>query len=535
MKALIKSGLCVALGWLASSAGAQEPLQWKASPNGNSPAAVASAPGAGPAVSLSQPTPLDAGAQTPAPSFRVMPGAPPATVRAQKAEERIFQIEPLLEGGDDKKPPKQMPKDKGFVPPPPTPITPAPAFDNFGMDDGCCNNACNACNACGSRLSGLRGWGGWGGSADRYQAWASAEYLMFYQKGQVTPPLIVANPGGTPTAQTGILGASAVLYDHTPNYSEGGARFGAGVWFPRFCNNLGIEANYFFLARQSSTAVFDSNGDPSLSRPFFDTRGFLNAEPFALHDGVNNVATGSATVHDFTQLWGFDTNLRFKWLRGPNCWVDFLAGYRYLNLTEGIDITEDRFTQIVGTLPLGVHTREVESFHTANQFNGFQVGLDGECRLWDRWFLGFNGKVAMGSVAQSVTLDGSTNYQFPAGLTQFNGTQPGALLVSTTNRGRWTQNSFAVAPEIGLKIGYDLTDHLRVFAGYDFLYLSSVVRPGDQIDLNVNQAFRPVNGVTPGFGNIQNPLTAGPRAPTVLLRTSDYWAQGINFGLMYRY
>ena len=79
----------------------------------------------------------------------------------------------------------------------------------------------------------------------------------------------------------------------------------------------------------------------------------------------------------------------------------------------------------------------------------------------------------------------------------------------------------------GLKLGIDVTDHLRIFAGYDFLYLSSVVRPGDQIDLNVSPSFRPTI-FGPGAGG-------GPRQPAVLYRTSDYWAQGFNFGLMYRY
>ena len=34
-------------------------------------------------------------------------------------------------------------------------------------------------------------------------------------------------------------------------------------------------------------------------------------------------------------------------------------------------------------------------------------------------------------------------------------------------------------PEIGVNVGYDVTPRLRVQAGYTFLYLSNVVRPGD--------------------------------------------------------
>jgi len=527
---LIKSGLCVALSWLASSAGAQEPLQWKASsanPASN-PAAVSNAPNSprgGQSVTLSQPTPLNDAAPTPARSFRVMPGAPPATVRAQQADEKFFQIEPLLQPGDTRAP-QQLPKDKGFVPPPPTPITSGSSVENFG--DGCgCDNVC-----CAPRVSGLRGWGGWGAGdpGDRYQAWASAEYLMWWQKGQTTPPLIVASAGGAPS-----LGSAVVLYNQTPTYTEGGGRFGIGTWLPCFCNNLGIEVNYFFLARQSSTAVFNSTGDPSLLRPFNSVGGpgFTNTngpagEIFAQTGTF--AATGSATVHDFTQLWGIDANLRYKLLRGPNCWVDALFGYRYINLSEGIDITEDRFN----TNPLlnGLHTRELDSFGTANHFNGVQLGLDGECRLWDRWFVGMSAKIAMGTTNEVVNINGSTTFtNDPFG----NGTQPGALLTSPTNIGTWQQNRFAVAPEVGFKIGYDVTDHLRLFAGYNFLYLSSVVRPAEQIDVNVNPAFRPASGTTPGFGNSENAFNAGPRVPTVLLRTNDYWAQGLTFGLMYRY
>jgi len=41
-------------------------------------------------------------------------------------------------------------------------------------------------------------------------------------------------------------------------------------------------------------------------------------------------------------------------------------------------------------------------------------------------------------------------------------------------------------PELNLKIGYDITPNLRAYVGYDFLFISSVVRPAEQIDLHVN-------------------------------------------------
>ena len=75
--------------------------------------------------------------------------------------------------------------------------------------------------------------------------------------------------------------------------------------------------------------------------------------------------------------------------------------------------------------------------------------------------------------------------------------------------------------------GHDITDHLRIYAGYNFIYLNDVVRPADQINLNVNPRFQP-SAAGPG------PAT-GPRQPSFFFRSSDYWAQGFNAGLMYRY
>ena len=69
--------------------------------------------------------------------------------------------------------------------------------------------------------------------------------------------------------------------------------------------------------------------------------------------------------------------------------------------------------------------------------------------------------VAIGSVYQSINIDGSTtftNVPVPPG----NSTQVGALLATPTNIGRFTSNRFGVASEVGLKLGIDLTDQPRL-------------------------------------------------------------------------
>ena len=54
-----------------------------------------------------------------------------------------------------------------------------------------------------------------------------------------------------------------------------------------------------------------------------------------------------------------------------------------------------------------------------------------------------------------------------------------------------------------------------------------VPRPGDQIDRAVNPTQLPLSTAAP--------LLTGLARPAPVLRDTDFWAQGINFGLEFRY
>jgi hypothetical protein len=491
MKQLIKGGIFLALGILTSAVAAQE-IRWQAaSPKNTTPATP---------VTISTPVPFPTG----------------PVIRAQAADDKLPQIE-VLNQDDKKKQAKPMPKDQPFPPAPnPTP---------FAADD--CGTPGEACGL------GKRWWAHLCGG-DRCcptddccgrpsRWWVSAEYLSWWQRSQSVPPLVTASPAGTPALNSGVLGlnSTAILYDEFPDRMRSGARFGAGFWLPRHCN-VGFDFNFFFLGRQDSTSVYGSAGDPQFSRPFFNALTGTQAAEIVSNDFV----TGTVSVNAFSQLWGAEANLRYKWLCKQNCWLDVLVGYRHLNLSEGIAITENLQVFDPQTGAAAGRFLVQDSFETRSQFNGIQIGLDGEWRFRPRWTFGMTTKVAVGSTHQIVDIDGATNFSnFPA---PFGGTFPGGLLaLPGTNIGRFTQNKFAVVPEVSFKLGYDITPHLRAYVGYDFLYWSNVVRPGDQIDLRVNPNFVP-SAAGPGPGG-------GPRQPAVLFRTTDYWAQGVNFGLLYRY
>jgi hypothetical protein len=81
---------------------------------------------------------------------------------------------------------------------------------------------------------------------------------------------------------------------------------------------------------------------------------------------------------------------------------------------------------------------------------------------------------------------------------------------------------------VELKVRYDLTPRWQAFVGYDCLYWNQVVRPGNQIDRNVNTS---QNVLYSGTGGV----LAGPAAPAPLFNRTDFWAQGVNFGIEFRY
>ena len=58
----------------------------------------------------------------------------------------------------------------------------------------------------------------------------------------------------------------------------------------------------------------------------------------------------------------------------------------------------------------------------------------------------------------------------------------------------------------------------------NFLFLSNVARPGNQIDRTVN--------TTQLFGT---PPVVGPARPAPLFNQSDFWAQGVNVGLEFHW
>jgi hypothetical protein len=102
----------------------------------------------------------------------------------------------------------------------------------------------------------------------------------------------------------------------------------------------------------------------------------------------------------------------------------------------------------------------------------------------------------------------------------------GGLLAVGPNLGHFTRERCSVVPEVTANIGYWLTPNLKAFVGYNFIYWTNVIRPGDQIDRVVDLSFVP---------NAPPTAPSGQLRPKPLFNQSDLWITGLQFGVQWRW
>lgn len=319
-----------------------------------------------------------------------------------------------------------------------------------------------------------------------------------------------------------------------PGFS--GARLTVGYWLDDE-QRYAVEASGFLL--QSRTTTFqargDANGNPGLRIPVF------NSIPYApggrcdqsnptlclipqTEDGVPvsipNELTGSATVTNSLQLGGFDLTGVIPVYRDASWQVSGLAGGTFLQLNESLDLTTTLAGVTTSKAFAGQSGTTSDEFGTRNRFYGATVGVRGRYS-YGPMFIEGTGRLSLGASQEVLTVNGSY-VDFGA---QFaNSSGPYGIFAMPANEGKFTQVHFAVVPAVQIKVGYNITPSIALTIGYDFLYDSNVIRPGDQIDRNIpkGQTYQQ-DGTSPSL-----------TSPARLFRTTDFFAQGISIGIVFR-
>jgi len=234
--------------------------------------------------------------------------------------------------------------------------------------------------------------------------------------------------------------------------------------------------------------------------------------------------------------------------------LDLIAGYKFLHHSEELAVesftTLNNFTLIpifvpgpfgvpiqvgvriipipvpVGGVPVGAPATVsvVDRITTTNKFHGGTFGFRHEIRS-GMWSLTSTAKIGVGNMRQTLNMYGVTSFANPQ--TNLAGSSYGGLLVNASNFGFYDNDEFVIIPEMTFNVGVNLTKSITMFVGYNFMWISQVARPANQITPVVDSTTVPFS---PNFGAFGNP--PGTRN---LFKQDEFWLQGVNFGLSVMY
>ncbi len=346
--------------------------------------------------------------------------------------------------------------------------------------------------------------------------WARGEYVNISLDGQATPSLVTTSGRGTSLGNAGVLGLgnTRTLYggNELGDGSRSGGRFEIGRYFG--ASGLGLSASILFADDANDQFTADSSTYGILARPFVDVSpGGMGSDADLM--GFPGQYAGSVNMQSSTRFAAGDVLLRAMLVSQADRQLESFIGYTYLQLDDELTIGDSK--RILGSssgLAIGTLIDRTDRFQATNRFNGAAFGVRTETS-WGRWSLASMLKLGIGRTSSTVTARGLTRTTGPTA-----SLQSGGLLVQDSNAGSGDYSEFAVSPELRLLLTRQLPYGWNASVGYHFLYLSRVLRAGEQIDplLNLTQ-------LSPG--GLQ-----GFASPRPQFYYNDLTANAITFGVM---
>ena len=341
------------------------------------------------------------------------------------------------------------------------------------------------------------------------------EYLLWTITGDSLPPLVTTSPTGTPPAQAGVLGQSGTSTLFGDQSVNNNARSGARLLFGCWLNPTArFEFEWFVLGGQRTTFNQSSDGSTILARPFFNVATGLQDSSLIAYSGL---AQGQIAISDASFFNGAGAHV-MRTIRvdqsadGAVRRIDGLYGFRYLGLYEDLRINSSSSGPASATAVF-------DQFRTSDSFYGGNFGLMSS-RYRGRWSFVTIGRVGFGDTAQHIHIAGSTGTSVLAGPSH---SFLGGLLALPSNMGDYGRDFFSVVPQLELKLAFTITANLRATVGYDAIYWSHVVRPGQQIDSSINPT------------QMSGGRLVGTSGPLPTFHETDIFIQGLSTGLEYRF
>jgi hypothetical protein len=378
--------------------------------------------------------------------------------------------------------------------------------------------------------------------------WLRTDYLAWWTNGTKLPPLVTSSPDGTPVREAGVLGApgTTILFGGTTvgDDMRSGFHTTLGMWLD-CCHKWDVEFDYLSLGERRNDFSMFSTGFPILARPYFDVQHNAQASELVAYPGTLQ-GTVAADARTYFQGAGVTFSRSLCSCNSCEscescgscdggeqatcgaaaccppllfgCRTDLLIGFRYYNLADFVGVTEDLSVTAPGPSQ-GATFAINDNFRTRNDFYGSEIGLRTQIYR-GRWSFEVLTKIAMGNNHQTITINGQTAITPLGGATTV---YDAGILAGGTNGGVFQRDQFTVVPQLGLEAGYQVNCHWRTYIGYDLLYWGSVVRAGDQIDLNLDpRNFPPITQTGLPF----------PQFPG---KTDSFWAQGLHLGIERRF
>ncbi len=350
--------------------------------------------------------------------------------------------------------------------------------------------------------------------------WVDADFLLYYIKHQPLTGLLITTGDATSLTGGALTDKSTSVLFGNNNLNMGvfpGGRISAG-WQPDGAP-FAVETSAFYLPPQFNrfAVASNANGNPLIAIPV----NLFGVNETALRISDPGLFSGSVSTEAKSEMWGAEINGARDWITSPQSAVGMLLGFRFLDLRESFKLATNSMDTSDGN-----SQTSFDSFGTENRFYGVQLGARCSWRQ-DRLSISLFDKVGLGITDEHLTINGmrsgastACSCLSTAGFLTTPSSTSG-IFTSSGNSGKFDRDSFGVIDEVGINLTFEIFENVAATMGYSFLFWSDVVRPGNQI----NRVVAP-DGVTPPAVAI---------VPGPLNRTSTFWAQGVSFGLEFRY